>query len=821
MSAPIAEVALNLPLRQTFDYLIPEALGSAVAPGCRVVVPFGARLKSGIVVALKAAADVAPERLKAVQRAPEGAPLFSAELLRFTRWVADYYLCGWGEVLEAALPQGMAAKIAARFRLRAHPPPAETLAGLSQAARALLAQHAEWSLGQWRRSARGESDARWLWRQARPGGVVAVEYEYAGTRQRPRTEVWVKLGPREPAPARARRNPLKETVQERVLRVLREEGPVPMARLKSQVVHPSPAVKRLEGEGALVRYEQPVARLPHAGTPVRPEPFLAPTPEQAAAMEAVRAALGSGRYRGFLLEGVTGSGKTEVYLHAVRETLAAGRSALVLVPEIALTASMVGRFRARFGEAVAVLHSGMSEGERFDEWNRVHAGRARIVIGARSAVFAPLADLGLVVVDEEHDTSYKQDEAPRYNGRDAALMRAHQNGAVALLGSATPSMEAAHNAGVGKLTRLTLPSRIQARALPAVELLDLRTVPRQPGCAFFSLPLVEALRETLRRREQALVFLNRRGFAQLLRCGACGEPVTCPNCSLALTYHQTERRLRCHRCDHSQPRPTQCPACAAAALDVLGLGTQRLEQDLALMFPAARILRMDSDSLRRRGELERMLEGIRDHRFDLVIGTQVLSKGHDFPKITLVGAVLGDVSLNMPDFRAPERTFQLLTQMAGRAGRGERPGRVLIQTYNPQHYAFAHVRSHDTAGFTAAELPIRQGAQSPPYAHLALVWASSPDAGRAARLAEALGQRLREAIARPAATGPAAPAPTLLGPAEAPIRKLAGRYRWMLGLSAETIGPIHRTLRAALDDPALKLGAQERLAVDVDPYNLM
>jgi len=808
----VVEVAFNLPLRRTFDYAADGEQAARLEPGCRVVVPFGSRLRSGIVVRCKAAADVAEGRLKAVRHVTEAAPLFSAEALAFTRWVADYYFCTWGEVLNAALPQGMAVSLRARFRLRAGPPGPALLAGLSPAAQALLQAHETWQPATWKRGGATAEDLRWLWRQARPGGAVELTHEYAGTRQRPRLEKWVALTGASPPPPRPRRNPLRETGRDKVLRLLRTEGPVPMARLKSVVAAPGPVVKKLAAEGVAEVSERPVERLLARRAALPPEPFLPLNADQQAAFEALRTALAAGEYRAFLLEGVTGSGKTEVYLHTVRETLARGRSCLLLVPEIALTASIVDRFRARFGDEVAVLHSGMGEGERFDEWNRVHAGRARIVIGARSAVFAPLTRLGLVVVDEEHDPSYKQEETPRYNGRDAALWRARHNGAVALLGSATPSLEAFRNVTQGKLTRLVLPARIRERPLPRVDLIDLRTTPRQAGSAFFTLPLVEALRETLVAGEQALVFLNRRGFASLVRCTACGQSITCPNCSITLTLHQTPGRLRCHRCDHAQDVPLRCPDCGAEALKPLGLGTERIERDLNLMFPEARVLRMDGDSLRRKGELERMLAGIHARAYDIIIGTQVLSKGHDFPAITLVGAVLADVSLNLPDFRAPERTFQLLTQMAGRAGRGDAPGRVLVQTYNPHHYSLTHILQHDTAGFLAAESALRAESGMPPFVHHALVWVSGPEAGRGARLAGELAAGLR---------GAAAPGVRVLGPAEAPIRRINNRYRWMILLASEAVGPIHRTLRAVLDAPGARHHPRDRIAVDIDPYNVL
>jgi primosomal protein N' (replication factor Y) (superfamily II helicase) len=815
----IAEVALNLPLRRTFDYRLPPAQAERIGPGSRVIVPFGSRVRAGVVVGLKERSELPEARLKDVQRATDAAALFPPELLEFTRWVADYYFCGWGEVLEAALPSGLGVRFRSRFRWRAGAAPAPddpALAGLAPGLRTALCALEEWDAGQWARLAPQPADERWLGRQVRPEGLLSLHHEYAGTKARPRTERWVRLAGAGPPPHPGRRNAKRETRREHVLRLLREEGPQPMGHLRALMSGPGAVVRQLAAEGLVALEARPGERRPRVpAAPMPPsEPFLELNAGQAAAAEALRAALGQGGYRGFLLEGVTGSGKTEVYLHAVREARALGRSCLVLVPEIALTAAMVDRFRSRFRDDVAVLHSGMGEGERFDEWSRVREGRARIVIGARSAVFAPLERLGLVVVDEEHDGSYKQDESPRYHGRDAALYRASRAGAVAVLGSATPSLEALRNVALGKLTRLELPLRVQERPLPPVEMLDLRTTPRQPGCALFTKPLVDALRETLARGEQAILFLNRRGYASLARCGACGEVLLCAQCSISLTYHKADGRLLCHRCDYSQALPERCPACDAAAIAVVGLGTERIEQDVGVMFPQARVLRMDSDTLRRRGELERMMDAIRARRYDIIIGTQVLSKGHDFPYITLVGAVLADVSLNIADFRAPERTFQILTQMAGRAGRGERPGHVLIQTYSPAHYALVHVQTHDARAFAAEEAALREASGSPPYASQALVWVSSPEQGPAERLAGLLAKRLRDAAQGRGVV-------RVLGAAEAPIRRLAGRYRWMIGLRAATVAPIHRALHAVLDDPALRIGAKERVAVDVDPYNLL
>ena len=856
--APIVEVALNVPLRRVFDYLLPPELMGQVTPGWRVVVPFGRRVMAGVVVGLKAQSDLAPGRLRPVGQASGDGAMFSAEMLAFTQWVAGYYFCGWGEVLEAALPAGLGARIDTRYRWRAGLD-AETRAAAAQALPPGMAswvlERGEWEAPAWRGLCRQAEDSalaeRWLARQLRAGGTLERIHSYAGTRTRPRMERWVQLEEAGRA-FKARRGPGgKHTHKGRVLELLRDgDGAMPVAALKAYMPDPGTVLRGMAKEGLVTLAEraqdasQADAGASQAGgvaggaaspagsggdTGGAPTgehgggtqgAFLALNPDQAIAHAAIAAAIEAGKeggaYHGFLLEGVTGSGKTEVYLHAVRDALALGKTALVLVPEIALTASMTARFHQRFPGQVAVLHSGLGDRERFEGWNRVWRGEASIVIGARSALFAPLDNLGLVVVDEEHDGSYKQDEAPRYNGRDAALMRASRAGAVAVLGSATPSIESLRNVELGKLTRLHLPARVEARPLPPVELLDMATVPRQKGCWYFSRPLTDALRETLKQGEQAILFLNRRGYSALVRCGACGEALTCGQCSITLTYHQSREAALCHRCDFRMPVPETCPHCEMPELERVGLGTERLEEEVNRIFPRARVLRMDSDTLRRRGELDRRLADIAQRKCDIIIGTQVLTKGHDFPHITLVGAVLADTSLNLPDFRAPERTFQLLTQMAGRAGRGARPGRVIIQTYNPTHYSLTHVRGHDVAGFTEAERAIRMATGSPPYSAQALLWLSAPREGDARGLAEAVGRRLEACLQE---------GTRMLGPDEAPIRRLQGRYRQMILLRAPTNAPIQHSLRAALGAQAPggppRLPPGGRIAVDIDPYNLL
>jgi primosomal protein N' (replication factor Y) len=812
----IAEVALNVPLRQTFDYRVPPGEVERVRAGTRAIVPFGRRTLTGIVVALKPASQLPEHRLKALQRLPESEALFPADLLAFTRWVADYYFCGWGEVLNAALPCGLAARYRIRYRLRPGEEPERALDGLSAGLRRMVAAHPVWSEAQWARAAANEAERNWLGAQAGPGGVIEVFYDFAHA-GRARLEKWLRLRPGAEggsAPPSSSRGRGKETRKAQALRAIAAEGELPASLLAALMPQPSATIRALAAEGLIEIFEREAghpAQPPPSG-PAPREPFHALTADQRPVVEALASALDAGRFRAFLLEGVTGSGKTEVYLHAVREALARGRAALLLVPEIALTAEILNRFRSRFGEQVAILHSAMEEGTRFREWMRARKGQARVVIGARSALFAPLPELGLVIVDEEHDPSYKQDETPRYHARDAALVRARERGALVILGTATPSMESLRNVALGKLDRLHLPHRVENRALPEVELVDLRHAARQAGSALFSLALAEALRETLRRRQQAILFLNRRGFAQLMRCEECGEAILCPNCSLSLVYHRALQRLRCHHCEYAAEVPAACPACGAEALRDFGLGTERIEQEVAKLFPLARVLRMDSDALRRRGELERMLAGIRDRRFDVIIGTQILTKGHDFPSITLVAAVLADVALNLPDFRAAERTFQILTQMAGRAGRGEEPGKVVIQTYNPRHHALITVRDHHTARFADTELALREASRTPPFTHLALLWMSSTAPDRAERLAREVARRARAALA---------PGVVLDGPAEAPIRKVNRRYRWMAMLRSVSVRRLHQVLARTVNDGTLKISHPDRLMVDVDPQNLL
>src|SRR5213596_314148 len=577
-------------------------------------------------------------------------------------------------------------------------------------------------------------------------------------------------------------------------------------------------LRALAKRGLLKISERAVARDPHAGEQFIPGPELSLNEEQTAAFAAIVRAISSPeKAKPILLHGVTGSGKTEIYLQAIRETLARNRTAMVLVPEISLTPQTVERFKSRFAESqddVAVLHSHLSEGERHDEWHKVHSGRARIVIGARSAVFAPLKNLGLIVVDEEHETTYKQEEAPRYHARDVAVVRAKMEKCVVVLGSATPSLESYHNAAIGKYRLVTLTQRIDEKQMPLMRIVDLRQERRkEKAAAILSEKLRGAIADRLEKREQTILFLNRRGFSTSLLCSNCGEARNCPNCSVALTFHRhpaVAGRLSCHLCGHTAAVPKKCPACGQDALIYYGFGTEKVESTVAQIFPKAVVRRMDADSMTRKEAYRETLRNFRTGKIDILVGTQMIAKGLHFPNVTLVGIINADLALHLPDFRAGERTFQLLTQVAGRAGRGETSGEVFVQTYTPFSPSIQFARHHDFAGYFQQELEFRERCDFPPFKHAILITARSAHEGRAKLSAETLRRRLKEALPEEFILGDATPAP---------LEKLQGQFRFHILIRGEAIMRLSRLVRETLDK--LPFPEDVTVAVDVDPYQLL
>ncbi len=591
--------------------------------------------------------------------------------------------------------------------------------------------------------------------------------------------------------------------------------PIVAAELLRQTALDNQTLRALEKRGFILLREEAVARDPHADEQFIASSNLVLNPEQGAALIAVEEALAApATAKPILLHGVTGSGKTEIYLQAIHSTLARGQTAIVLVPEISLTPQTVERFKSRFADAqetVAVLHSHLSEGERHDEWHKIQSGRARIVVGARSAVFAPLMNLGLIVVDEEHETSYKQEEAPRYHARDVAVVRAKLEGCVVLLGTATPSLESYYNATQGKYRLLKLTQRVDDCQMPLMRIVDLRLERRkEKAAAILSEKLRAAITARLAKHEQTILFLNRRGFSTSLLCSNCGEARNCPNCSVALTFHRGVARLTCHLCGHTAAVPKKCPACSQDALIYAGFGTEKVEANVIQIFPQATVRRMDADSMSRKDAYRDTLQAFRSGKIDILVGTQMIAKGLHFPNVTLVGIINADLALHMPDFRAGERTFQLLTQVAGRAGRGETPGEVFVQTYTPFSPSIQFARHHDFTGYFEQELEFRERCEFPPFKHALLITVRSEHEGRAKLSAETLVRRLRENLGAEFIVADATPAP---------LEKLQGQFRFHILMRGEAIMRLSRLVRETLDK--LPLPEDVVAAVDVDPYQLL
>ncbi|MDE2805484.1 MAG: primosomal protein N' [Gemmatimonadota bacterium] len=758
----LIKVALPVPVRRTFTYSV---TGEAPPVGARVVVPFRRGTRVGWV--LGPGAEV--PRVRAVRSVLDTEPVVGDELLGLARWMSDYYVAPVGIVLKAMLPARMASATGKR--------PLPRMRSVVTVTRSI-------------------------------GTLDELEDTFGrAVRQR---EAYERL---------------QEAGGRRTLAALAESG------------FSRSVIRGLEARGLARVTREAVLRDPFGDQPAGDGPTLVPTTAQRGVLARMYAALGDGGGT-FLLHGVTSSGKTLVYIELIRRVLERGGGALMLVPEIALTPQTVSRFRGAFGDLVAVLHSGLSDGERYDAWNQLRSGDRRIAIGPRSAVFAPVADVGAIVVDEEHDSSYKQSESPRYHARDVAVVRAARNGALCVLGSATPSLESWLNARSGKYALLELPDRVGGGVLPDVRVVDLRSRPVPGGKAergavaagrgvgtaetesharpvdppprTLSPRLTDALRRRLERREQTILLLNRRGYAAFALCEACGAVAECFQCSVSMTLHRGRGLMICHHCGHTEAPRRDCAHCGSRDLSFGGLGTEQVERILLQCFPGARVARMDVDTTRGKWSHRDILDRVRAGKVDILLGTQMIAKGLDFPRVTLVGVINADIGLHLPDFRSCERTFQLLAQVAGRAGRARLPGEVIVQTYVPEHYVIRAAVAHDYRGFADRELAARRDPAFPPRVRMARILLSSPVQKDALASAERLGDWLR---ARRGAW------PDVLGPAPAPIEKLHGRFRWHVLLRGG-VSAVGRALHAVAEDfrPG---GSDVRISLDRDPQQLM
>jgi primosomal protein N' (replication factor Y) (superfamily II helicase) len=798
------DVSLPVPLDQVFTYSLPLTLQHRVKPGARVLVPFGPRKLTGVVMQVHDEAPSVPA--KDALRLIDAEPVLGDELIALGKWISGYYCAPLGEVLRGMLPLASdirtgkiytltdAGRDASR-QMSIQPQAEDTVNEVIQmlAARPLAASYIKKKIPLADRILKSLEKRGWI-------TVEEVAHERDPMRA-PAGKLRITGIAGEPTVK------LPKAERELLAYLSLHPGSHNVAELETAIEHASRAARSLARKKLVSLTAEPLAI---RNVPIRAAHEL--NNSQRNAFDLIEAGIAARKFCTYLLHGVTGSGKTEVYLNAIDATLTTGRSALLLVPEIALTPAVAGQFYARFGDRVAILHSAFSDSERADQWRRIRAGGASVIVGTRSGVFAPVRNLGLIVVDEEHDASYKQEETPRYNGRDVAIVRAQAANACVVLGSATPSLESRYNASTGKYTLLELPDRIADRPMPSVEVIDMRQEFLETRKhAIFSRALIEAIRSRLENNEQAMILLNRRGFSSFVACRSCGERVQCINCAVTLTYHRRDRRLLCHYCGYAEKVPSVCPKCDSEHVHFLGAGSERVEDELHGEFPEAKIARLDRDTVTGKRQFEDILQNFRERNFDILVGTQMIAKGHDIPNVTLVGVVSADVGIGMPDFRAAERTFQILTQVAGRAGRGHLPGVVYMQTINPDHYAIRFAAQQDYPGFFEKELQFRRFMKYPPFAAMANVLIRAAKQEDALRMSTELGHHVT----------PAPENMRIMGPAEAPVPRLKAEFRYQLLIKSGSRKDLNALLRKAQEFARAQKWNATSLVIDVDPLTLL
>ncbi len=809
----IVRVALPLPVDELFEYAVPPELNEHAQPGCRVRVRVRDRLLTGVIVE-RTSHPQFEGRLLPIESVLDLERVLSKAMLEMLRSAAIEVLCPVGIALAAALPAGSAPRTAAGYAITRHGRAALAAAAVSETDRSLLEALDRQPRTRSYFSKLGNSERLDAFER---DGLVARTSLLRPAAARIATIQNANVAPGVDVEVTATTLLARAPQQAALLRKIAAAGEIPTRSLLEEFPD-APRLLRLLADRALVELSEKRAPSDVLGEPLEADRKVSLTPDQAACLKPIVDAIHQSHSETFLLHGVTGSGKTEIYLRAVSEALRAGRQALVMVPEISLTHQILARLRGRFGDNLAVLHSGLRPGERLEQWERLRAGATPIAVGARSALFAPLENLGVIVIDEEHDSAYKNDEGFRYHAIDLARRRGKQAGCPIILGSATPSLDTRFAAEQGDVKRLVLAKRIGGRPLPAVEIIDLaRERDRSPRGrkVILSTVLRSAIAQTLADGGQSILFLNRRGFSTAILCFECGATERCKNCDIALVYHATDQHLRCHYCDFQIAPPDRCSDCGAPDSALLGVGTQRLEEEVRGQFPNARIARLDRDTARRRGFTESVLRGLHDRQIDILIGTQMVAKGHDFPGVRLVGVVAADVGLHLPDFRAAERTFQLLTQVAGRAGRDAAPGRVIVQTFDPNHYAIRPVLDHDYERFYAEELEYRKALAYPPFGRLIRTLITGPDEAKTRSASLALA-RLVSTIAADGSEQEL----EILGPAPAPLTRLRGRYRYQLLVKGPP-GPLLRGAAETLVKATAGLASPLHANVDVNPMSML
>jgi primosomal protein N' (replication factor Y) (superfamily II helicase) len=802
----IASVIVDVPARQTdktFDYLIPEHYKGSILPGMRVIVPFGPRRVQGFVVALKENSEF--ENLKEISEPMDLYPVLTKELLDLGVWLSETTLCYMISGYQAMLPAALKAKYEKRIII----PENVEIEELPFTLQLSFNGNREMT---WEEASKHEILTEILHQAAEH--KVDVIYEVKESIRKKKVKQILPLYTLEKMKLVKESLPIRASKQHEILDFFIENRePIELKALLSKLKTSSSTVKELVNKRILKEVEVEVYRDPYQDKQFKQTAPLPLTEGQQKVIQPIQMSIKDNQHHVFLLYGVTGSGKTEVYLQSIQTVLENGKEAIVLVPEISLTPQMVHRFKGRFGDKVAVLHSGLSAGEKYDEWRKIHRKEVTVVVGARSAIFAPFENIGIIIIDEEHETSYKQEDTPRYHARDVAIKRAQHFKCPVILGSATPSLESFARAKKEVYQLLTLPNRMNNQALPSVEVIDMRDELRNGNRSMFSSTLFEKIKDRISKGEQIVLFLNKRGHSSFVMCRDCGYVVLCPHCDISLTYHQSQQKMKCHYCGHEEHIPNNCPECKGEHIRYFGTGTQKVEEELGKVLPEARVIRMDVDTTSRKGSHEKLLEAFQEGKADILLGTQMIAKGLDFPNITLVGVLSADTMLNLPDFRSSEKTFQLLTQVSGRAGRHELPGEVVIQTYSPGHYSIELSALQDYDQFYNQEMLVRKTHHYPPFYYLTLITVTHEELLKVVSITEKISAYLRTKLSEKA---------IVLGPVASAIPRINNRYRYQCLIKYKHEPVLANALKIILNQYQQEMTSSGlQISIDLNPFILM
>ncbi|MFF2856309.1 primosomal protein N' [Peribacillus sp. NPDC058002] len=794
----IASVIVDVPAKQTdreFDYRIPQKWNQVIKPGMRVIVPFGPRMVQGFVTGLKAKSDFA--KLRNIKEPMDLEPILNDELLQLGDWLTKEAMCFKISALQAMLPAAMKAKYEKVIKVVD-----DKKDQLPLFIQNLFGKNDSIS---WKDVIEGENAS--LFQKEMQNGSLELVYNVKNRLNKKTVRVIKSLlSPKELKEMASAMSSHAKKQQELLQYFIEHQEPIPLKELLELINTSSSTVKSLVSKGALAEMDQEIYRDPYENRVFEKSTPFTLTAEQTAALKPINEKIHHDEHDVFLLYGVTGSGKTEVYLQAIASVIEKGKEAIMLVPEISLTPQTVKRFKERFGEQVAVMHSGLSVGEKYDEWRKIHRKEVKVVVGARSAVFAPFENLGLIIIDEEHESSYKQEETPRYHARDVAIERAKSYKCPVILGSATPTLESFARAKKNVYKLLTLSQRMNKNALPAVDIVDMREELRTGNRSMFSELLFTKLKDRLEKGEQTVLMLNKRGHSSFVMCRSCGLVINCPNCDISLTYHRFNDIMKCHYCGFEEGMPSVCPECESEHIRFFGTGTQKVEEELAKILPEARVIRMDVDTTSKKGSHERLLNAFGEGKADILLGTQMIAKGLDFPNITLVGVLSADTMLHLPDFRSSEKTFQLLTQVSGRAGRHQLPGEVVIQTYTPEHYSIELSALQDFDAFYEREMHLRRQSHYPPYYYVVLITVSHEDLMKTVSVTEKITNYLGSRLNRDS---------IVLGPVASPISRINNRYRYQCLIKYKREPDLNQHLRTLLEHYQ-KETAQNHLQISID-----